>query len=320
MDTMKAIRIHEYGGPEVLRYEEAPIPEVRAEDVLVQVQAAGVNPVDWKIRQGYLTQRLQYELPVTLGWDVAGVVARVGSDVSGLSVGDAVYGRPDISRNGAYAEFISVRAQEVAPRPRMLDPIGAAAVPLACLTAWQALFEAVAPYSSAHLERGQTILIHGAAGGVGTFAVQLAKWRGARVIATGSARNGEFLHALGADVFVDYNVRPFEKVVSGVDVVLDTVGGDTQNRSWQILRPNGVLVSIVAPPSLEAARQRGCRAAYVFVQPNRRQLEEITGLIDSRRLRPILAESFRLREARRAHELSQAGHVRGKIVLIPHEG
>jgi NADPH:quinone reductase-like Zn-dependent oxidoreductase len=312
---MKAVVIHAYGGPEVLRYEDAPTPEPADGDVLVRVHAAGINPVDWKIREGMRRDRLKHELPLILGWDVSGTVERLGAGVTSFRVGDEVFARPDIERNGAYAEYIVIRALEVATKPRSIDHAHAAAVPLAAVTAWQALFEAPAPFTSAGLAKGQTVLIHAAAGGVGSFAVQLAKWKGAKVIATGSAHNEAFLRDLGADEIIDYTKRRFEDLVHDVDVVFDTVGGDTQARSWGVLKPGGVLVSITSRPSEDLAKQHGARAAYVFMQPDARELTEIARLVDAGHVRPVVAEVLPLSDARKAHELSQAGHVRGKLVL-----
>jgi NADPH:quinone reductase-like Zn-dependent oxidoreductase len=312
---MKAVRIHAYGGPEVLRYEDAPVPEPREGDVLVRVHAAGVNPVDWKVRQGYLASMIAYPLPLIPGWDVAGVVERLGPGAQGFSPGDEVFARPDLGRDGAYAEYVAVRASELARKPRTLDFVHAAAVPLAALTAWQALFEAPAPFVSAAVKKGQTVLVHAGAGGVGTFAIQLARWRGARVVTTASARNAQLVRELGADEVVDYGTTRFEDVVKGVDAVFDTVGGETQQRSWKVLRPGGVQVSIVGPPSEEDAKAHGARAAYVFVQPDAGQLAELARLIDAGTVKPIVSEVLPLAEARRAQELSQSGHARGKIVL-----
>ena len=309
METMKAVRIHEYGGPEVLRYEDAPRPVVKPDEVLIRVHAAGVNPVDWKVRQGYAKDRLKYSMPFIPGWDVSGVVQAAGLDTSRLKSGDEVYSRPDISRDGTYAEYVAVRESEVALKPKSLDHVQAAAVPLAALTAWQALFEA------AKLVAGQTILIHGAAGGVGTFAVQLAKLKGARVIGTASKKNHEFLRSLGADETIDYNTTRFEDVVHDVDAVLDTITGETMERSWQVLRKDGILVSILQPPSQEKAASLGVRCAHTFVQPSVPQLNEIAKLLDAGKLKVIVEKTFPLWEARAAHELSQTGHVRGKIVL-----
>ncbi|HEX2971235.1 MAG TPA: NADP-dependent oxidoreductase [Tepidisphaeraceae bacterium] len=252
MAIMKAVRIHRYGGPEVLICENAPIPSISDDEALVRVHAAGVNPVDWKIREGYLQSMLTYSFPLVIGWDLSGVVDRVGSRVTHLKPGDAVYSRPDIARDGAYAQYIAVRASELAHKPASLDDVHAAAVPLAALTAWQSLFDA------ASLSPGQTVLIHAAAGGVGSFAVQLAKWKGARVIGTASARNAEFLHNLGADQVIDYTIEHFDAVLHDVDVVFDTIGNETQRRSWRVLKPGGVLVSIISPPTARGSRRPPC--------------------------------------------------------------
>ena len=309
METMKSVRIHTYGGPEVLVYEDAPRPTPGTGEVLIRVHAAGVNPVDWKVREGYVKQWINHSLPLIPGWDVSGVVEAAGAGAGRLKKGNEVYSRPDISRDGAYAQYIVVQESEVAIKPKSLDHIHAAAIPLAALTAWQALFDA------AGLGAGQKVLIHAAAGGVGSFAVQLAKWKGAHVIGTASKRNHDFLRTLGADETIDYTATRFEDAVRNVDVVLDTMGGDTQKRSWKVLRKGGILVSILAAPPPEEAAAHGVRQAYTFVQPNAAQLVEIAKLADSGKLRPVVETVLPLSEARRAQELSQAGHVRGKIVL-----
>ncbi len=309
MTTMKAVRIHAYGGPELLHYEDVPRPELKPEDLLIQVRAAAVNPVDWKIREGYLQGFLNHRLPLILGWDVAGTVVEVGPDATGFEIGDEVYARPDIERDGGYAEFIAVKASEAAPKPATLDPVHAAAVPLAALTAWQSLVDA------AQLQAGQTVLIHAAAGGVGSLAVQLAKARGARVIATASAVNTGLVADLGVDQFVDYTRTRFERVVKEVDVVLDTLGGETQERSWQVLKPGGILVSVISPPPEATATAHGVRGAFVFVQPSGPQLVQIAQLIDQGRMKPIIHAVLPLTEARQAQVISQGGHARGKIVL-----
>jgi NADPH:quinone reductase-like Zn-dependent oxidoreductase len=309
MTTMKAVRMHEYGGPEVLKYEDAPRPEPGGGEVLVKVHAAAVNPVDWKVRAGYVKGFLNYSLPLIPGWDLSGVVEAVGSGVVDWKAGNEVYSRPDLSRNGTYAEYVTVKASELGSKPKSLDHVNSAAIPLAGLTAWQALFDA------ARLQAGQRILIHAAAGGVGTFAVQLAKWKGAYVIGTASARNHAFLRELGADETIDYNQTPFENVVRDVDVVLDGMAGETRQRSWQVLKKGGILVSILGAPSAEEAAAHGVRQAGVFVQPNRAQLEELAKLVDSGKLRPIVEEVLPLKEAARAHEKNQTLHTRGKLVL-----
>ena len=309
MTTMQAVRIHTYGSPEVLKYEEAPLPKPGPGEALVRVHAAGVNPVDWKIREGYFKGRLKHSLPLILGWDLSGVVEATGSGVEGLKKDDEVYSRPDTARDGAYAEYIAVRETEVALKPKSIGHIHAAAIPLAALTAWQSLFD------SAGLRAGQKVLIHAAAGGVGSFAVQLAKWKGAYVIGTASKRNQDVVRKLGADETLDYQTTRFEDVVHDVDVVFDTIGGDTQKRSWKVLKKGGILVSIVGPASGEEAAAHGVRQASVFVQPSATQLTELAKLVESGKLRPVVETVLPLSEARHAHELSQAGHTRGKIVL-----
>jgi NADPH:quinone reductase-like Zn-dependent oxidoreductase len=307
--TMKAVRIHGFGGPEMLRWEDAPCPRPAAGEIVVRVHAAGVNPVDWKVREGYLKEFMPRTFPMIPGWDFSGVVAATGSGVKRLREGDEVYARPDLARDGAYAEYIAVKETEVAMRPRSIDHVHAAAVPLCALTAWQALFD------QAQIGRSQRVLIHAAAGGVGTFAVQLAKWKGAHVIGTASPRNHDFVRQLGADEVIDYTTTRFEDVVHDVDMVFDTMGGDVQKRSWQTLKPGGVLVSCLGPPSAEDAAAHKVRGMMVFVRPNAEQLAAITELIDSRKLKSVVETILPLAEARHAQELSQAGHVRGKIVL-----
>lgn len=309
MTTMKAVRIHAYGGPELLHYEDAPQPRIKPDDLLIRVRAAAVNPMDWKIREGYLQGFLNHRLPLILGWDVAGTVIEVGLEVTSFKVGDEVYARPDIERDGAYAEYIVVKASEAALKPATLDFIHAAAVPLAALTAWQSLVDA------ARLQAGQTVLIHAAAGGVGSFAVQLAKAQGARVIATASAVNTGIVAELGADQFIDYTRTRFEQAAKEVDVVLDTIGGETQERSWQVLKPGGILVSVISPPLEATAAAHGVRGAFVFIHPSGLQLIQIAQLIDQGQMKPIIHAVLPLSEARQAQVISQGGHARGKLIL-----
>jgi NADPH:quinone reductase-like Zn-dependent oxidoreductase len=278
-------------------------------EVLVRVHAAGINPVDWKIREGHLKEMLHHTLPLVLGWDVSGVVESLGSAVTRFKVGDEVFSRPDISRDGAYAEFIVIKESEVALKPHSIDHIHAAALPLAGLTAWQSLFDA------GGLAAGQRVLIHAAAGGVGSLAVQLAKWKGAWVIGTASERNHDFLRQLGVDQPVDYETVRFEEAVQPVDVVFDTMGGEVQARSWKVLKRGGILVSIVSPPSAESAVANGVRQALVFTQPNAAQLAEIAKLVAAEKLKAIVETVLPLSDATRGQELSERGHTRGKIVL-----
>ncbi|MBF0563985.1 MAG: NADP-dependent oxidoreductase [Nitrospirae bacterium] len=306
---MKAVRFHSYGGPEVLVVEDMQRPEAAEGEVLIAVHAVGVNPVDWKVRGGYLTGMLNHHLPLIPGWDVSGVVAAIGGGVTDFKVGDAVYSLLDISRNGAYAEYVTARVGGIATKPASVDHVTAAGVPIAALTAWQSLFD------FAKLSAGQTVLIHAAAGGVGHFAVQLARWKGAKVIGTASANNAEFVRQLGADEVIDYNTTRFEDAVSDVDVVLDTMGGDTQQRSWKVLKKGGILIGTLGIQSPEGAAKYGVRGEAIFVAPNADELTQIAVLIDSGELKTVVSTVLPLDEAARAHELSQTGHVRGKIVL-----
>ena len=310
--TMKAVRIHNFGGPEVLQYEDAPRPQPESGEVLIRVYAAGVNPIDWKVREGYMKDLWPHKFPLIPGWDLSGVVEAVGPGPAAagrFKKGDEVYSVPDPTRDGAYAEYIVVRESELALKPKSLHHVHAAAVPLAALTAWQALFDA------GQLVSGQRILIHGGSGGVGHVAVQLAKWKGAHVFGTASTKNQELLRELGVDEPIDYTKQKFEDVARDVDLVLDLIGGETQERSWSVLKNGGALLSLVQPPSVEKAKALGVRAAFVAGHPSGAQLAEIAHLIDSRKLKPIVERILPLVEVRRAHELSQSGHTRGKIVL-----
>lgn len=305
---MKAIRIHGYGGPEVLEYEDVVVPTPGVGELLIKVQAASVNPLDWKTRAGHLKGLFPHTLPFILGWDASGVVEAVGSGVTKFKKGDEVYTRTN--RDGTYAEYAILNETEAALKPKSVDHVSAAGIPLAALTAWQALFE------KARLAAGQKILIHGASGGVGSFAVQFAKWKGAQVIGTASAKNQALLRELGTDEPIDYGTTRFDDVVRGVEVVFDTVGGDTQERSWKVLNKGGILVSIVPPPPpAELAAKYGVRAEMLGSHASSDQLEEIAKLVDSGHVRPVVENVFPLAEARRAHELIATGHTRGKIVL-----
>jgi len=306
---MKAVRIHDYGNVDVLAYEDAPMPSISPTDVLVRVVAASVNPVDWKIREGYLRQMISYSLPLTLGWDVSGVVEAVGSGVSRFKVGDAVYSRPDIKRNGTYADYVAIREDEVAHKPTTISHIEAASLPLAGITAWEALFTA------GQLAAKQRVLIHAGSGGVGSLAVQLAKARGAFVIATTSGRNCTFVKSLGADEVIDYRTQRFQEVAKDIDVVFDTIGGEVQDASWSVLKPGGILVSIISPPPDERAKALGMRGVFVFIEPNADILAQLAELVDTGSLRPIVGAEFALKDIAKAHALSQTGRAVGKIVL-----
>jgi len=307
MNTMKAVRIHRPGGPEALVYEDVPIPALQPGDALVRVHAAGVSPAEFTWRL-YEAPDGRSRLPKIPSHEVSGIVTAVAPDVRDVAVGDAVYGLTDFSRDGGAAEYVAVPAADLAPKPRSLDHASAATVPLSALTAWQALFD------HAHLARGQRVLIHGAAGGVGSFAVQLAHWRGAHVIGTASARNVEFARELGADETIDYGATPFETVVRDVNVVLDSVGGAVTERSWSVLRPSGLLITIVSQPPDWTAR-RAARGLFFIVEPRRAQLIELSRLIDDRAIRPIVEAILPLDQAREAYERGIRAHPRGKLVL-----
>jgi NADPH:quinone reductase-like Zn-dependent oxidoreductase len=304
---MKAIRIYNYGGPEVLRYEEVAVPTPATGELLIKVQAASVNPLDYKTRAGFLKDYFPHTLPFIPGWDASGIVEAVGSGVTKFKKGDEVYAKTN--RDGTYAEYAIVTQTEAAMKPKSVDHIGAAAIPIAALTAWQALFE------KGHLAAGQKVLIHAAAGGVGSFAVQLAKWKGAHVIGTASAKNQAFLRELGTDDPIDYEKMRFDDVVDGVDLVFDTIGGDTQERSWKVLKKGGVLISVVQPPAAELVAKYGVHAEMLGMQPNSAQLAEIAKLVDSGQVKVVVERVLPLFEARQAHELSEKGRTRGKIVL-----
>jgi NADPH:quinone reductase-like Zn-dependent oxidoreductase len=303
---MKAIRIHQYGGPEVLVQVEMQRPTPGPDEVFIKVQAASVNPVDWKLRAGYMKDFFPLTFPSTLGWDISGTVEEAGADVTRFKRGDEVYA---LLPGGGYAEYAAARETVVARKPRTWDHIQAATVPVAGLTSWQALFEV------AQLSAGQKVLIHAAAGGVGNFAVQFAKARGAYVIGTASSKNQAFLRELGVDQAVDYQKTHFEDVVRDVDVVLDTIGGDTQERSFKVLKQGGILVSLVQPPSPDSAAKYGVRALFYGAHASSSDLAEIAKLIDDGKVKPVVETVLPLADARRAHELSQSGHTRGKIVL-----
>jgi NADPH:quinone reductase-like Zn-dependent oxidoreductase len=306
---MKAVRIHEYGNASVLKFEDAPMPVISANEVLVRVVAASVNPVDWKIRAGYLKEMIPYALPLTLGWDVSGVVEAIGAEVTRFKVGDAVYSRPDIKRNGTYAEFIAIREAELAFKPLTISHAEAASLPLAGITAWEALI------NTAKIVARQKVLIHAGSGGVGSLAIQLAKSCGAYVIATTSSKNIALVKSLGADEVIDYKTQKFTELVQDADVVFDTLGGAIQESSWSVLRRGGILVSIVSPPSADKAKEMGVNSAFVFIEPSAEILQQLAMLVDAGKMRPIVGAEFALKDIALAHALSETGRSMGKIVL-----
>jgi NADPH:quinone reductase-like Zn-dependent oxidoreductase len=302
---MKAIVIEQYGNPEVLTLKDLPIPEPKSGEVLVKSHAVSVNPVDYKWRKNGPFK----SFPLVLGWDISGVIEALGPDTTGFNVGDAVFGMVRFPQEGrAYAEYVTVPTTDIAPKPATLSHNEAAAMTLAALTAHQA-------FEKMELKPGQVILIHAAAGGVGHFAVQLAKARGARVIATASSRNREFVLGLGADEFVDYTLRPFEEQVKNVDAVFDCVGGDTLTRSFGTIKRGGWLVSIVQRPPEELAQQHGIQSVQIMVHPSKTDLEYFSSLVASGQLRSHVSQTFPLERVVDAHHAQETGRTVGKIVL-----
>jgi NADPH:quinone reductase-like Zn-dependent oxidoreductase len=305
-ETMKAVQIHKFGGPEVLQFEDVPRPEPGAHEVLIRVHAAGVNPVDWKIREGRMGK---IPLPSIMGVELSGEVEALGPDVTEFRVGEAVFGSVT-DASGSYAEYALAPVSQIVEKPVGLDHVQASAIPVASMTAWQALFD------MAKLRLGQKVLIHAAAGGVGNFAVQFAKWKGAYVIGTASGANAELVRGLGAHEFIDYRTTKFEDIVHDADVVFDTIGGETQERSWKVLKRGGVLISIVQPPSEKTASAHGARGIFLRQDATRtEELKQIADLVASGQIKVNVETILPLREARKAQELSQSGHAHGKIVL-----
>ena len=302
--NMQTIRVHDYGGPEVLVLEQAPRPEPKADEVLIRIKAAGVNPADWKYRSGAYKQFMPLQFPWTPGLEGSGTIESTGANVTAFKKGDEVYGFV----TGGYAEYALAKANEIQPKPASLTFEEAASLPVGVLTAWGALIE------SAKIEAGQRVLVHGAAGGVGGSVVQLARWKGAHVIGTASTRNVEFVRSLGAENVIDYSATRFETVVHDMDVVIDTVGGDIAERSFQILRPGGIYVTIAGRLTEEAGKAQKITALSGRRAPAE-NLKQISELIEAKQLKPLTGAVFPLAEARQAHELSQTGHGRGRIIL-----
>lgn len=306
---MKAIVIHEYGGPEVLKYEDLPRPEPKDDEILVRVIAAGVNPVDGLIRSGKWAKFFNITLPLVPGYDIAGVVEKTGGKIDKFKKGDAVYAYINLNKAGGYAEYALVTEKEAAPKPKSAGFVEAAAVPVVALTAWQALVD------TAKLGPRQSILIHGGSGGVGSFAIQFAKLRGAKVFATASTRNQDLLKQLGADVAIDYTKQKFEDVAKDVDVVLESVGKETLARSYAVVKKGGILVSLIGPPDQAELDKHGIRGAALGVEPDSAELAEIGKLIDEKKIKVIVSQTFPLADAAKAQGQADTGHTRGKIVL-----
>jgi NADPH:quinone reductase-like Zn-dependent oxidoreductase len=304
---MKAVVAREYGGPEVLKFEEVPRPEPKENEALVRVIASGVNPADPLTLSGKYAREFGTHLPLIPGYDIAGIVEKTGAKITKLKAGDAVYGYPTFG--GGWAEYVTVTEGEVAAKPASLSFTEAAAVPMGALTAWQALVD------TAHLHDGQTILIHGGSGGVGSFAVQIAKARGARVIATASTANQDLLKQLGADVAIDYTKARFEDIAKDVDAVLDPVGKETLARSYGVVKKGGIVMSLVALPNRAELEKRGIRGAAISVHADAEDLAEIARLIDTGKIKPIVTQVLPLSEAIEAQRQAATHHTRGKVVL-----
>lgn len=302
---MKAVRIHRFGDPDVLQFEEIAKPSPKEGELLVQVSGAGTNPVDYKIRAGKFPRITAKDLPITLGRDICGTVQKAGAEpdeVIALLNWDL----------GGYAQFAALPRTLCVPKPRNMSAVDAAAIPLAAMTAWQGLFE------YGQLQAGQKVLVHAGSGGVGHFAVQFAASRGARVTSTASHDNLEFVRQLGAEVVIDYASQRFEQLASGFDVVLDLLGGETRARSWGVLRRGGILVSTLGQPDEAEAAKHGVRATGYTTQPNASQLSEIVSLIEQQKVRAVVTKTFGLEEAAAAHRYLEKEHPRGKVVLAVH--
>src|SRR5213593_981665 len=307
--TMKAIVVHEYGGPEVLKYEDVPRPEPKEDQILVRVIAAGVNPVDEAGRSERSAKFFGITLPFIPGYDIAGIVEKTGGKITKFKTADSVYAYLSLTKGGGYAEYAAASEAEAAAKPKSISFVEAAGVPVVALTAWQALID------TAKLSAGQTVLIHGGSGGVGSFAIQIAKARGAKVIATASTANQDLLKQLGADVAIDYTKQKFEDVAKDVDVVLDSVGKDTLARSYGVVKKGGFIVTLVARIDQAELDKHRIRGASLGVEPTSNELAEIGKLIDEKKIRVIVSQTFPLSEAVKAQEQIATGHTRGKIVL-----
>lgn len=310
---MKAIVIENYGSKEELKEMQLDRPKAGAKQVVVEVKATSINPIDWKLREGYLQQMMDWAFPIILGWDVAGVISEVGEEVIDWKVGDKVFARPETTRFGTYAEYTVVDQELLAKIPANTSFEAAAAVPLAGLTAWQGLF------NHGNLKKGETVLIHAGAGGVGTYAIQLAKSIGAKVITTASKKNHDLLIELGADQVIDYKTENFAELLDGVDLVLDTMGGEVQKDSFKILKPKtGRMISIVGLADEKFRKQFDVAFESIWLEPNGQELSKIAELMAAGKVKSIIGAKFPLTEKGiyDAHELSETHHALGKIVIV----
>ncbi|MBC1603134.1 NADP-dependent oxidoreductase [Listeria rocourtiae] len=309
---MKAVVIENYGGKEELKEAEVAMPKAGAGQVVIEMKATSINPIDWKLREGYLKQMMDWPFPIILGWDAAGVISEVGEDVTDWKIGDKVFARPETTRFGTYAEYALIDAPLLAKIPDNVSFDEAASIPLAGLTAWQALFD------HANLQAGEKVLIHAGAGGVGTLAIQLAKNAGAYVITTASKKNAAFLKELGADEVIDYKTTNFAEVLTDIDVVFDTMGGDIQKDSFRVLKDNtGRLISIVGAPDEELAKAKNVVAKSIWLVPSGEQLQAFAELMAAGKVKAVVGATFPFsaKGVYDAHALSETHHAKGKIVI-----
>lgn len=308
---MRAVVINEYGNKDQLHMENIAIPEIADDEVLVEVRATSVNPIDWKLREGYLAESIPLKFPIVLGWDVAGVITRVGQKVQNFKTGDKVLARPDLTNRGTYAEYTAVKEDKLAMLPENVSYEEAAALPLAGLTAWQGIYE------NLDVKPGQTVLMQGGAGGVGIIAIQLLKHLGAHVITTASAKNKEFLQGLGADEVIDYHEKDFSEVLNNIDAVFDTIGGDTLAKSYSVLKDGGHLVTISGAIDEKLAEAKNITAKGIWLRPNGKQLTELVNLVNDGVVKVIIDSVHPFTEdgVKAAQEVSETHHAKGKIVI-----
>ena len=306
---MKAIVIHAYGGVDVLKHEDTPRPQPKEDEVLIRVKAASVNPVDVAIRRGYFAKLVAQKLPFVPGMDASGVIEKIGAKIDNFKAGDPVCAFFTLAGEGGYAEFVAAKQNEVVRKPGSITFEQSAALPAAGSTAWKALVE------TANLSAGQTVLIHGGSGGVGHMAIQIAKARGAKVFATASTANQDFLKQMGADTAIDYTKQKFEDVAKEVDVVLDSVGEETLKRSYGVVKKGGIIVSIVDDVDPAELSARGIKGKTIRTEPDQQTLEELARLIEAGKLKPVVSSVLPLSDAAKAHAQIATRHTRGKIVL-----
>ncbi|SDP33251.1 NADP-dependent oxidoreductase [Halobacillus aidingensis] len=308
---MKAIVIEQYGDRNQLKEKDVDFPVPNENQVIVELHATSINPIDWKLREGYLKEMLDFDFPIILGWDAAGIVAEIGSAVENFKVGDRVFARPDTTRFGTYAEYTAVDEHLLAHLPENVSFEEAAAVPLAGLTAWQCLVD------FSDIQEGDHVLIHAGSGGVGHYAIQIAKQKGAYVAATASGKNQEWVEKLGVDRFINYKEEEFSEVLSDYDIVLDTLGGEIQEKSFSVLKEGGRLPSIVQPPDEDLAAKHGVKAGFVWLEPSGEKLTKLASMMEEGDLVSVIGHRFDLSEEglKEAHSVSETHHAKGKIVI-----